>query len=304
MCIIGAMKTQRGAPKRGGFTLIELLTVIGILALLAAILLPVFAQARAKGRQTACASNVRQIGAALFLYMQDNDETSPNGRIPPTIFAGHRTFPMNSGWAGRIFSYVKTADLYHCPDDATPGDIPKNAVPVSYGINWNLATAPHASDWTAPARTVLGFEVENNTARVVRPDEGIGDGLSYPYTTSAAGNGYGMWDLGTTLPPDSALNKGYITRYATGIIDNHEDPDVPTEYQFAPRGRHGGGANYLAADGHVVWQPGTRISAGYDAHTSQEAQSHTACKNNGGFDGFPCAEGTAVGKHALTFSTK
>jgi len=76
--------------KRNGFTLIELLVVIAIIAILAAILFPVFAQARAKARQTQCLNNMRQIGMAVQMYLNDNDEGYPftmaiiNG-IPSTV---------------------------------------------------------------------------------------------------------------------------------------------------------------------------------------------------------------------------
>jgi prepilin-type N-terminal cleavage/methylation domain-containing protein len=63
--------------QRGGFTLIELLVVIAIIAILAAILFPVFAQAREKARQTTCVSNLKQIGTAFMMYVQDYDETYP-----------------------------------------------------------------------------------------------------------------------------------------------------------------------------------------------------------------------------------
>ena len=109
--------------------------------------------------------------------------------------------------------------------------------------------------------------MENNTARILSPDEGVSGGLSYPATTSSAGNGYGTWDLGGNLPPDNAPNKGYLTRYATGYIDNHEDPDVLEAWIFGKgEGRHHSGANYLAADGHTVWLHGASVSAGYNAH--------------------------------------
>src|ERR671916_3232132 len=65
--------------KRNGFTLIELLVVIAIIAILAAILFPVFAQAREKARQASCLSNVKQIGLAAMMYVQDYDETYPGG---------------------------------------------------------------------------------------------------------------------------------------------------------------------------------------------------------------------------------
>ncbi|GIV13579.1 MAG: hypothetical protein KatS3mg021_1861 [Fimbriimonadales bacterium] len=76
--------------KRNGFTLIELLVVIAIIAILAAILFPVFAQARSKARQTQCLSNMRQIGVAVNLYLHDYDEGYPftmavvNG-LPSTV---------------------------------------------------------------------------------------------------------------------------------------------------------------------------------------------------------------------------
>src|ERR1051326_9363691 len=69
-------------PRREGFTLIELLVVIAIIAILAAILFPVFAQAREKARSTACTSNLKQIGTALMMYGQDYDEQMPTGGYP------------------------------------------------------------------------------------------------------------------------------------------------------------------------------------------------------------------------------
>src|SRR4051794_23044778 len=69
---------EPGMPSRRAFTLIELLVVIAIIAILAAILFPVFAQAREKARQATCQSNLKQIGTAFSLYLQDYDETFPN----------------------------------------------------------------------------------------------------------------------------------------------------------------------------------------------------------------------------------
>src|ERR1051326_5185091 len=74
-------RSERDA--RRGFTLIELLVVIAIIAILAAILFPVFAQAREKARQSTCQSNFKQIGMAVMMYLQDNDEMFPLGAYNP-----------------------------------------------------------------------------------------------------------------------------------------------------------------------------------------------------------------------------
>jgi prepilin-type N-terminal cleavage/methylation domain-containing protein/prepilin-type processing-associated H-X9-DG protein len=102
-----------------GFTLIELLVVIAIIAILAAILFPVFAQARAKARQAVCLSNMKQLGTGLMMYAQDYDETLPlndyigNGLAP---LIGWRDPRSGDSWCSGIFPYVKNSQVYVCPE--------------------------------------------------------------------------------------------------------------------------------------------------------------------------------------------
>jgi prepilin-type N-terminal cleavage/methylation domain-containing protein/prepilin-type processing-associated H-X9-DG protein len=95
---------------RRAFTLIELLTVIAIIAILAAVLFPVFAQVREKGRQTSCLSNLKQLGAAMQMYSQDYDE-----RLSPVVGRepSHRTWYQMS-WMNLIQPYVKNQGLFVC----------------------------------------------------------------------------------------------------------------------------------------------------------------------------------------------
>src|SRR5262245_7684660 len=105
--------------RRRGFTLIELLVVIAIIAIVAAILFPVFAQAREKARQAACASNLRQLGMAMTQYLQDNDEHYP----PPPYSAEISGQVRFVWWMDMIFPYVKSGGVYTCPSDPEATDM-------------------------------------------------------------------------------------------------------------------------------------------------------------------------------------
>ncbi len=111
---------------RKGFTLIELLVVIAIIAILAAILFPVFARAREKARQTNCLSNLKQIGLGLMMYANDYDETLPayhfTATLPtppvpedPTWMAQTAGGPWQLGWPSCIYPYVRNTQLFLCP---------------------------------------------------------------------------------------------------------------------------------------------------------------------------------------------
>src|SRR5437879_3696329 len=105
--------------RQAAFTLIELLVVIAIIAILAAILFPVFAQARAKARQAACLSNMKQLGTGLMMYAQDYDETLPlndyigNGLAP---LPGWRDPRAGDSWCTGIYPYVKNLQIFICPE--------------------------------------------------------------------------------------------------------------------------------------------------------------------------------------------
>ena len=110
--------TRRKSPPRcrRGFTLIELLVVIAIIAILAAILFPVFAQARESARAISCLSNTKQIGLGLAMYVQDHDEKMPALflKIPPINGGGLDRIPYDQ----QILPYVKNDQVYSCPSDS------------------------------------------------------------------------------------------------------------------------------------------------------------------------------------------
>ncbi len=136
---------------RRGFTLIELLVVIAIIAILAAILFPVFARAREKARQSACLSNVKQLGLGLMMYVQDYDETMiPYATSPPgTSFT----------WPKLIEPYVKNLGIFDCPSSGRKFD-GTSSYSVSYGGNVFSMTYPNVwtfsmASFTRPSETVV-----------------------------------------------------------------------------------------------------------------------------------------------------
>jgi len=139
------------------FTLIELLIVIAIIAILAAILFPVFASARDKARQTACLSNEKQIGLGIMQYVQDYDESFP---VSVTATVGLNN--ESQMWYGQLVPYTKSSSVYFCPSDTTT-KYSECPFPVSYMTNgsimlWGSVRPIMMSQLDAPAVYGLIFE--------------------------------------------------------------------------------------------------------------------------------------------------
>ena len=163
-------KTRKGFRARAGFTLIELLVVIAIIAILAAIIFPVFAQAREKARQTTCLSNMKQIGLGILQYVQDFNETYPiaqpvnsvdgfeavfyNISVPAGWDTGKNVYWYESDksvWPNAAQPYIKSYAVFACPSADIQELYPTPSLPVlgepakiSYTFNAQLNTAPES----------------------------------------------------------------------------------------------------------------------------------------------------------------
>jgi prepilin-type N-terminal cleavage/methylation domain-containing protein/prepilin-type processing-associated H-X9-DG protein len=288
---------------RKGFTLIELLVVIAIIAILAAILFPVFAQAREKARQISCASNEKQLGLAFVQYVQDFDEYFPQGLSG----ANQVTAPsqLGAGWSSQIFPYNKAVALYHCPDDPTgvvsetTSGVTTNYFPISYGYNANLGGNVQNNALTGSATTILLFEVTgvtndptNNATNA--PYDAVGDGVDPLFTnalvtatlpttgtelTATPGN-----ITATNVPGGTTAPINNAAQYATGPLGGNpycpggstypaptvSVASVVTAIPNAPEHANNG-SNYLMTDGHVKFLRGTAVSAGLNAGTPTDA---------------------------------
>jgi prepilin-type N-terminal cleavage/methylation domain-containing protein len=158
------------------FTLIELLVVIAIIAILAAILFPVFAQAKAAAKKTACLSNNKQINTAMHIYLADNDDT-----LPPAYTYNLPNGPGSlddSGinhWSGVMRPYVKNWDMFRCPDDRAGGQAPTNFIGnnLGYGVPGGAISGnPSVQDNQAPRISYTA-----NEQVMPRPRGGVGGTL-------------------------------------------------------------------------------------------------------------------------------
>lgn len=140
--------------RRGGFTLIELLVVIAIIAILAAILFPVFARAREKARQTSCSSNLKQLCTGMLMYAQDYDESVVPSRLH---WSGTQTYV---DFTRLLQPYVMNEQIYICPSDGSPASrtdtyMLTRSYAVNYTVHPNEGGNPMSlATITVPAETV------------------------------------------------------------------------------------------------------------------------------------------------------
>jgi len=209
--------------KRRGFTLIELLVVIAIIAILAAVLFPVFAKVREKARQTSCLSNEKQIGLAITQYVQDNDELYcfNNG-------------PGSTDWRTFISPYIKSVDVWACPTNTSNNvtNYDGDGIWQSYGASgWPYSSLfdnqPRPTANTVPFATNYGGYSPTSLAGIQTPSSVIVVGeTAYGYQDV----GWGVTAGCNPYPPVKASDCWNPPALFVG---------------------HNGLANYLFADGHV-----------------------------------------------------
>ena len=222
-----------------GFTLIELLVVIAIIAILAAILFPVFARARENSRRSSCQSNLKQIGLGFAQYVQDADGKfpleGPGGAVPqpPELYPGVTATQLNSwkqNWISSTNPYIKSYQVLQCPS-AVSVSLGTNydAMPVSFNYSMNpLMPRASLSVIGRPSQVILVWEATGAVALK-------GAALMNPIVTPSAGFPY------TAAPPG-----GPVTCTFGGFYNNAGGSLFKWNH-------HLDGMNFAYADGHVKW---------------------------------------------------
>ncbi|MBV9469166.1 MAG: prepilin-type N-terminal cleavage/methylation domain-containing protein [Abitibacteriaceae bacterium] len=230
-------RSQQINQRKQGFTLIELLVVIAIIAILAAILFPVFSQAREKARQASCLSNVKQIGLGFVQYIQDNDEHLPatvTERQAPTgtpdTAVGKAPFSIQA----KLDPYIKSGKVWACPSSATDwGTVgPGNWYPGDYGFQLNeqyVANGASQQSWYQ-SNPDFGFNEKTPLAVFNYPDRFI--------ILADAGRGDGTASRGGLYPFNNIFPGAipYVTTQSGALV------------------RHQGGLVVGFLDGHAKWQ--------------------------------------------------
>jgi prepilin-type N-terminal cleavage/methylation domain len=255
-------------PNRAAFTLIELLVVIAIIAILAAILFPVFAQARAKARQASCMSNLKQIGTSSLMYFQDYDES-----LYP------QAYPVNGGT-----TYYYWWGKYSASD--TPPYNRREGLLEPYSKNYEIMDCLEAQDLPAPVAAMTG----------VYPGYGLNSVLFPSYGSSTP-----LHNIQEPAETILMVDAGSYSASA-GVVkaENIYPPfyfltnvGMPTSSLQKVHGRHNGMANVLWCDGHVK-----ALKPSYPTGTLSAAQVNYNSKNLGAL----LPAGTTLPSAALTAS--
>ena len=288
-----------------GFTLIELLVVIAIIAILAAILFPVFQKVRENARRAACQSNLKQLGLAMTQYTQDADEKYPAG-----VFGSYYSL---AGWASRIYPYVKSTGVYKCPDDSGgPQTLAgSNAVysPISYAMSINLDANYNNSGLSAaaaPASTVMITEVQGMYADLTNPGNDPDGSGARIGSTDQPGNAstYGSEEVDGGDYHDSdgwmyELNNHtafYVTGPGPSSAAKNGMGNPPRTSTYNHEARHTQASNFLLADGHVKYLRAIQVSPGFS--------NSPGCGQDKGLSNGACVDmpgqGLAAGTDALS----
>ncbi len=255
-------RSQDGSTPSRGFTLIELLVVIAIIAILAAILFPVFAKAREKARQITCLSNEKQINLGMMQYVQDFDEAMPDSTVTTNIYDSSQP---HYSWAYVVYPYVKSKNVWVCPDDkadllnSPPGGRYANNFNSSDDITRSYAVVMQYHDASTPGpagNTAMmsmghagGSDPEITLAAIPEPANTIwlmesGENIQYGFPGA---NGQ-CWDnpCADVVDADGENAGSYIVTNRFSWNTNMPHANYIAQY-------HSGGANYGYGDGHCKW---------------------------------------------------
>jgi prepilin-type N-terminal cleavage/methylation domain-containing protein/prepilin-type processing-associated H-X9-DG protein len=241
-----------------GFTLIELLVVIAIISILAAVLFPVFAQAREQARKIACLSNCKQIAIAETMYEQDYDETLWSTPEPGIyIIPGYCDAPQCTGstfWTDFLLPYIKGTGIFSCPSNSDA-----LIAPDIYQFPGN----PSATSWTDPGvyRVTYGFAGTNSDALGNTIGSGPhADGERLPYKLSDLASPAQIalesdaiypWNWSSCqVDPTKGGGRGSLY-YSSGELAT-SGPN-PGDWTYLGKPRHFNGMNFVYADGHSKW---------------------------------------------------
>ena len=214
--------------KKSGFTLIELLVVIAIIAILAAILFPVFAKVREKARQTSCSSNEKQWSLAIIQYVQDNDESYP-------LVGYECAMKSDSYWWNSVRPYIKDYASRVCPSDTTNQVADSDGKKMSYLFNDNNVNETGACDPTIAKWQSMYTQTASPAENILLAEGGMAFGNfktgNPPHGTPEIAQDFGMDITG-------------VFDQCTWTCDWYEVPKGPF---------HGEGVNIAFADGHVKY---------------------------------------------------